>query len=367
MRFGGEGEHRLLLIPFAPGIGDVVMMEPLLRALRTHLPEWRVTMVAREYATDLLQPGDYDLVSPFYFVTETPPPLRALDRLIPRRFIAWAAKPAMALDLGPFERVTNLFWVWESRTPFDQWWTPQWPPLSGVRHTVDLLADYLEEEFGIEIPLWDRVPRLEVFPEAAAWAEEYLLGHSAPDRPLVPLVVSSANSLKWWAVPKWAELNERLTQLGWRTLLVAPQDHPHARQLYDACGSKPLWPSLGLRRVAALLARASVVIGIDTGPLHMAAGLGIPWVGLFGPTNPDLIGPYDRSGGRALVARFPKPPSCRHCWLAFKSREDRCATLPSTGCTTLISVQEVVEAAETVHRGTGIASLPALGHAIEDD
>jgi ADP-heptose:LPS heptosyltransferase len=358
MKSGNREERRLLLIPFAPGIGDVVMMEPLLRAVCARLPEWRVTMVAKEYAADLLQPGEYRLVSPRYFVTEPPAPLRPLDRLIPRRFVAWAAEPAMALDLGPFDRVINLFWVWENQIPFDRWWTPQWPPQEGVRHTVDLLADHLEGELGARIPEEERVPRLQVFPGAAGWVEHYLRHWRRGERPLVSLVVSAANALKWWVVEGWARLNDGLSRLGCDTLLVAPRSHPHARQVYEACEVKPLWPEVGLRRLAALLARSAVVVGIDTGPLHMAAALGVPWIGLYGASNPSLIGPYEREKGRTLVARFPKPESCSQCWLSFKNRDQGCATLPSTGCVTAISAEEVLEAVNVL-LGTGFASLPA--------
>ncbi|MHB1160652.1 MAG: glycosyltransferase family 9 protein [Chloroflexota bacterium] len=367
MKHDGDGVGRLLLIPFAPGIGDMVMMEPLLRAVCTHLPDRRVTMVGREYAADLLRRDDFEVVSPPYFVSATPTPLRPLDRLIPRRFIAWAAKPAIALDLGPFQRVINLFWIWESQTPFAEWWTPEWPPRQGVRHTVDLLADYLEEELGVPISQAQRFPRLELYPEGVAWAAEYLRDNHSLEMPLASLVVSAANSLKWWTVPGWAELNDRLAERGCATLMIAPQDHPHARLVYEACGAKPLWPTADLRHLAALLSRSSVVVGIDTGPLHMASALGAPWVGLYGASNPDLIGPYDRSRGRTLVARLPKSESCKQCWLAFKSREDHCPTLPTTGCTALLTVEEVLAAVDALRSGTGIASLRRLGHEIEDD
>ncbi len=349
-----DGAHHLLLIPFAPGIGDTVMMEPLIRAIRRGLPDWRLTVVAREHASDLLCPRGYEFVSPFYYVERAPAPLRPFHRFIPQRLIAWAAEPAMALDLGPFERVVNLFWAWESLIPFNRWWMPQWPLQKGVRHAVDVMADYLEEELGIAIPPAGRVPYLEPFPEGLSWADGYLEAF-AGRRSLASLVVSAANPLKWWAASKWAQLNEELSRLGYQTLLVAPPDHPHARQVYEGCTSKPLWPHVGLREITALLGRSDVVVGIDTGPLHVAAALGTSWVGLFGPTNPRVIGPYNGSTGRALVARFPKPASCRSCWRAFKNREGVCPTLESTGCTTLIGVEDVVSAVLSVSPGIPIA------------
>jgi len=354
-----RGERRLLLIPFAPGIGDVVMMEPLLRAVCQRLPDWEVTMVARPSALELLRPGGYRLATPSYFVTEPPAPLRPLDGVVPRRVIAWCAGPGMAALLGPFERVINLFWIWESRVPFDRWWTPQWPPLEEVRHTVDLLADYLEGELGSSIPARERVPRLEPFPDAVAWARSYLRSSGAGRRPMVSMVVAAANPLKWWSVSGWSGLNDSLQAMGFETVMIAPRDHPHAMEVYRSCRARPLWPHIELKQVSALLAQSRLVVGIDTGPLHMAAALGVPWVGLFGASNPGLIGPYDGDGGVALVARFSRPESCARCWLSFKNRERPCSTLPLTGCTASIPYADVIRAVESTLEGTSFASRPA--------
>ncbi|MCU0246721.1 MAG: hypothetical protein MUC42_09105, partial [Bryobacter sp.] len=48
--------------------------------------------------------------------------------------------------------------------------------------------------------------------------------------------------------------------------------------------------------------RAAAVIGLDSGPLHLAAALGKPGVALFGPTDPARNGPY---GGTVTVLRAP--------------------------------------------------------------
>lgn len=356
MRQDDNEGHQVLLIPFAPGIGDMVMMEPILRALQTQRPEWRLTVVGREYLSDLLQTEDFQLATPFYFVSEAPHALRPLQRLVSQRVIAKAAESAISLDLGPFDQVVNLFWIWESKVRFESWWTPQWPMREGVGHALDLLADHLERELGVEIPPEARLPRLAVFSEAEAWAERYLEKHGLVGCPLVAMVISAENPLKRWDLPKWAELNEWLMRMGWKTILVAPLENEHAREVYEVCPRKPLWPALQLRQVAALLARSDLVVGIDTGPLHMAGALGIPWVGLFGPSNPDFIGPYDRSKGRAIVAQLAKPPSCKNCWLSFKGWGARCPTLAATGCATLIPVGEVTEAILSVCCGTSLAS-----------
>jgi ADP-heptose:LPS heptosyltransferase len=351
----GRGADRVLLIPFAPGIGDMVMTEPLIRAVQKGLPGWHLWVAAREHATDILRPDGYDFVFPSVFVERAPAPLRPIHRYVPQRVVAWLAEPAIKLDLGPFDRVINLFLAWERELPFGEWWTPQWPLQEGAVHTVDLMVDYLERELQVQVPRAERLPRIAVFPEAGDWADDYLRASVSPGQPVIPLIVSAANALKWWAPAKWVELSDRLNDLGWRTLLIAPRGNQYASHVYDSCKVQPLWPDVKLRQISALLDRADAVVGIDTGPLHLAAALGVPWVGLYGPTNPDVIGPYASAVGRPIPSRFPKPDSCATCWLAFKNREDECLTLPATGCTTLIPVDEVLSAVKGVARGVGIA------------
>src|SRR5205823_14841918 len=55
-------------------------------------------------------------------------------------------------------------------------------------------------------------------------------------------------------------------------------------------------PPTSLRELASVLHYARLVIGADTGPLHLAAALGTPVIGLYGPTNPQLNGPYGQLG-----------------------------------------------------------------------
>ena len=60
-----------------------------------------------------------------------------------------------------------------------------------------------------------------------------------------------------------------------------------------------LGPPTSLDELAAILRRASVFVAADTGPLHLAAAIGTPCVGLFGPTSAVRNGPYG-AGHRSL-------------------------------------------------------------------
>ena len=62
-------------------------------------------------------------------------------------------------------------------------------------------------------------------------------------------------------------------------------------------------------QLMAILSHARVVVGSDSAALHMAVGLGRPLVGLFGPTDPEEVGPY---GCREWVLRDPAAKGAGH-------------------------------------------------------
>ncbi len=84
-------------------------------------------------------------------------------------------------------------------------------------------------------------------------------------------------------------------------------------------------------QLAAVLSGCDLLIGIDSGPMHVAAAMGRPVVGLFGPTNPYRTGPQGE-GHQVIFHRQP-------CWPCMTPT---CADRP---CMSAITVEEVLAAA----------------------
>ena len=89
---------------------------------------------------------------------------------------------------------------------------------------------------------------------------------------------------KLWPVERFRELAARLDDV---LVVWGPGEAERAQSI----GAR-LAPPTNLRELAWLLQQAEVVIGGDTGPLHLAAALGTKVVGLYGPTDPRRNGPY---------------------------------------------------------------------------
>jgi ADP-heptose:LPS heptosyltransferase/glycosyltransferase involved in cell wall biosynthesis len=91
-------------------------------------------------------------------------------------------------------------------------------------------------------------------------------------------------------------------------------------------------------QLAAVLARCSLLVGIDSGPMHVAAAMGTPVVALFGPTDPSRTGPQGE-GHEVIFHRQPCWRPCVHP--VVPSCRERL-------CMSAITVEEVVAAARRI-------------------
>jgi heptosyltransferase-1 len=108
---------------------------------------------------------------------------------------------------------------------------------------------------------------------------------------------------KQWPVERYGEVARQLTENGLKPLVnFGPGEATLARAVKTASGDAAEIFSGSLTQLIALTRRARLFIGGDTGPMHLAAALGVPVVGIFGPTDPARNGPF---GTRSIVLRSP--------------------------------------------------------------
>ena len=112
----------------------------------------------------------------------------------------------------------------------------------------------------------------------------------------IVLLPGAGKANKLWPVERFRELAKRI---GPKALAVWG---PGERELADAIGAR-VAPPTNLRELAWILQKAELVIGADTGPLHLADALGTKVIGLYGPTNPRRNGPYHQL--QHCIDRFP--------------------------------------------------------------
>jgi heptosyltransferase I len=130
--------------------------------------------------------------------------------------------------------------------------------------------------------------------------------------PVVVLCPGAAWKTKQWGELNFARLNDALIRrFQVRTLLTwGPGEESLIQRVVRATAYTPaIAPATTLLQLAALMARSRVFVGGDTGPLHLAAAVGMPTVALFGPSSPQRNGPYG-AGHVILHRELP----CSHCY-----------------------------------------------------
>jgi lipopolysaccharide heptosyltransferase II len=145
---------------------------------------------------------------------------------------------------------------------------------------------------GIDIK--DKSLELPISEEDRQWAKKFLRDNwPKKDQRIVALSLSA--SLKWqtknWGVDQFAKLADMLARRsGTRTLIIGSgEDERTAREFISKTMSKPINAvgKTSIPRLAALMGECDALVTGDSAPMHVAAAGGLPFVALFGPTDPE--------------------------------------------------------------------------------
>jgi heptosyltransferase I len=169
---------------------------------------------------------------------------------------------------------------------------------------------------------------LPVDPAAEQWCDALLGGAGERFALIAPTAGWGA---KQWPVERYGAVAAALVRAGHRVFVNAPSsEHTVGGRVVEASGGAATLVPCSVGQMIALVRRAGVVIAGDTGPLHLAAALERPVVGLYGPTDPARNGPY---GTQSRVLRHSS------------SRVDHSRYAETEEGLMQITTEEVVEAA----------------------
>ncbi|WP_337173654.1 glycosyltransferase family 9 protein [Paludisphaera sp.] len=166
--------------------------------------------------------------------------------------------------------------------------------------------------------------------EASLHAEQF-----RPHPPMLAVHLGAGTAAKRWPRGHWKALLERFLDDGWRVVIVGgPEDPPLSRSLRPHERLVDWSGRLSVRQTTALLERADLFIGADSGPAHLAASAGVLSVILFSGTNSPIQ--WRPWSSRSLVIRHRVP--CRPC-------HQKVCPLPDHPCMTGMTPDRVYKAA----------------------
>ncbi len=300
-----SGRLSAALIIKLSSIGDVVHALPVACALKETFPQLHLTWAIEDWAAALVVGH------------------RAIDRVVvfpsmrrwPKRPARWLAEFRrgvrelraqpydVALDLQGLARSASLAVL--SRAPLRVARQGQregahlvsygLPIPSTARHAVDEYLHAARFLGAADTPPCFDVP---VHPDARQAVGRLLAAAAVtPDEPLIVLSPSTSHAWKAWSPERWAQVADGLVDYGAVVIAGGPTQRARnarmvARMRHSAVD---LTGQTTLSELVALLDRAALHVGADSGAMHIAAALGRPVAAVYGPTRPSRLAPYGQT------------------------------------------------------------------------
>jgi heptosyltransferase-1 len=306
-----------ILLIRTSALGDVVCCLPVLTALRRHFPEAKIGWVVEEAMAPVLA-GHPDLdevltvrlrpwrKTPFAADTrrEIGAFLDVLDRFAPDVTLDLMGnhKAGFLSALTLCDRRIGPARPWR-REPSSSFWISEPVAPRGV-HAVERALSLLD---ALGLP-----------PEPADFGGDKIFRAGPELGPLEPFVLvhpGAGWASKRYPPERWGEAARLLREsTGLPTWVPVARGEEDLAARVEAAGGGAVRtvPAGDLPMLAALLRRARLVMGGDSGPTHLAHALGTPVLMLMGPTDPARHGPYG-APERALWKTLP----CSFCYRRF--------------------------------------------------
>jgi len=311
-------------------VGDVVMATPALRALRRAQPGAEIVLEGRAYLREILGPlstVDCFMVDPGRGISS----LRHRVRELRKGRFDWALMlpDSQSSALGPFLARIPLR-VGCARDPLRRALLTRsipTPTEDGVRVPISMIERYLRVTRAAGCADAGRDMEIVIRDEWQATVDERLeaVGLTG-ERLLLAIPGASYGSSKLWPAHRFAAACDGIGHAhGLVTVLApGPGEEEVAREVTQGMGLTAAVlcdPVLSLGELAALAARASLVVTNDTGPRQIAVALGVPTVVVMGPTDPRHT---NHHLDRQRVLR--EDVECSPCGLKVCPIDHRCMT-----------------------------------------
>ncbi len=330
---------RKILIVRTDRIGDVVLSLPMITALRQSFPEARISFLAQDYTSRLLA-GQPELDGVLLYRENN------ADKQFPRLLRELRAEAFDAVVVAhPTLRIALLMFF--AGIPIRIGTGYRWYSFLFNRRVYEhrKTAERHEAEYNLSLlraigcdASGSPQPKLHLDREAAVRVADICSRHElSMDDEIVVLHPGSGGSARDWPSERFGELAARLSAAGYQIVITGSRSEQDlARKVVNVSGGQAL--SLGgefsLDELAWFLQRARLFVSNSTGPLHIAAALGVPVVAFY----PPILACSSRRWGPLAIHRHIFEPRAEDC--------PRCKGGPCQGddCMRLISVEEVFNA-----------------------
>jgi heptosyltransferase-2/heptosyltransferase-3 len=308
---------RRILVIRPDHIGDALLATPAIRLLKHYRPQDEVHVLAGPWSASV-----FENVSEVDVVLTVPFP--GFDR----RNSSTNLRSPYEFALRTASKIRKIGYQYALILRHDHWWGAWLAQLSGIRyrlgfdsadtalflthhapfkhaHAIEqnlrLVEKFLEKDLSDQIDY-----RYETHLNDRAFIRGYLAEWGVePQDETLCLHTGAGTSAKQWEPSKWAIVADILSEQLGATAVFTGSDSELAmiRHIADQMKKPPILVAgdTSLGQLAALYERSRVVLGCDSGPMHIAAAVGTPTVTLFGPADPLEFRPWGNPNSHMIL------------------------------------------------------------------
>ncbi len=343
--------QRILVIKLS-SLGDIVHALPAVSALRQRFPNSRLSWLVKDVWAPILDgnPDIDEVLAMDVSWRNWPNVIRTLrnglfDLVVDFQGLfrsgIFGAITGAKIRVGFSRAREGATWFYTHHVPLSEGKSCSWRLLEV--HAVDRNLAITEFLGGTPSTPVFHLPQ---FSADRLAIETMLQGANVQDHEqLIALAPWTRSTIKSWPHRRFVDLATELVQ--WPNvrvvLLGGPSDMSSTEdfKMLMPQGLINLVGSLSLRQLPLLLRRIHLLIGNDSAPLHLAAGVGTPVLAIFGPTHPKATGPYPLKNHVVLRQDLPCSPCGNRSCLNPNHLE----------CLQSISVKELLREIEKIVRG----------------
>ena len=278
---------RILILRWG-GVGDFLLTLPAIYSVRKHFSHAHIAIMGNADTIDLAAGKEYaDEFLPFDWAVSSH-----------RQEAREAARLGMIQKLKEFDFIINYHSLGQVDALLDDCGVyylgfEDKVFLGERKHASEHFCDFVR---SIPAASVFSLPKVYLSSEERRFALNFLNDHGLDLRNdcIVAVHVGSGDPRKRWFPDRYGEVISSIVGSGAKVFLLSgPSDDDIVAQVYEGVERNKVFIVRGIpiRKVAAIIDRATLFLGNDSGLMHLASAVGTPTVSLFGPSDPVTWGP----------------------------------------------------------------------------
>ena len=297
MKLLKQNIHKILCIK-PRGIGDIILSTIILDNLKAYFPGVKIDYLVEAFARDAVE--NNPLINDIITIKRTEFPLKTAFKIRKRKY-------DLIIDLWSNPRSAQFTFL--SGVKYRAGYAYR-----GRKYAYNILAQsgrgaHHSAEHNLEllkalgVPVISKKIHYYVSESDNNSGKEFIKTNFPANTIITGIIPSGGWESKRCDAVKWVEIcRSLLTKYKMMFLILwGPGDENDANYIKRQLdGMSVLTPATSVAEMSGLINNCNFIIANDSGPMHIAAALGVPVLGLFGPTDPKMHGPYSENSGYVI-------------------------------------------------------------------